>query len=157
KAGEQLLQNGRLGEGLALLDRVLRASGLKLPRTQAGAIASLLYRRARIRMRGLRFCLRHEDEVDPALLRKIALTFALSSCLPLVDGLRGAGFTARCLELALSAGEPSRLALALCFEAGYLSTAGAAQAERVAEALRLARGLAHQTGDPHARAAVVAG
>src|SRR5262249_14211286 len=114
-----------------------------------------LYHRLQLRLRGLRFTLRHQDEVDPELLKKIDLTFAVASCLPLVDALRGADFAAQNLLYALRAGEPSRLARSLAMEAGYHATAGDRAAVRIAKPLRLARELAYRTGDPAAHVSVV--
>jgi hypothetical protein len=156
KACEQLLRSGQLAEGLELLDGILRPVGLGLPKRGGAALASLLFHRLQLRLRGLKFALRHEDQVDPSLIRKIDLTFAVSSSLPLVDALRGADFATRNLLYALQAGEPMRLLRALAFEAGYQSTAGDASAERVAETLQLMRDLVHRTGDQAARYSLIA-
>ena len=78
--------------------------------------------------------------------------------LSVVDTIRGADFQARHLLLALSAGEPRRLARALATEAGYQATTGNNR-RRVARCLEASWRLARRTGEPEdkGRATMVEG
>src|SRR5258706_108747 len=51
RAAEHLLLSGRIDEGLAVLREVLGAVGLEMAPTPARALASLAYRKARLRIR----------------------------------------------------------------------------------------------------------
>jgi tetratricopeptide (TPR) repeat protein len=51
RAAEQLLRAGHLDEGLAILQEVLRTTGMKIAKTPFGALLSLLSRRAYLALR----------------------------------------------------------------------------------------------------------
>src|SRR5207245_2040816 len=55
RAAEELLRSGHLEQGLRALNEVLKASGLELARTPARALASALFHRAELSLRGLDF------------------------------------------------------------------------------------------------------
>jgi hypothetical protein len=150
RVAEQLLISGRIDEGLAEARTVLAALGLRMPTTPRRAAVSLLLRRARIRMRGVRFRERAADELAPTTLRLIDLTFSLSQGLIWVDVIRGAEFQSRHVLLALRAGEPYRLARALAIEAGFAATSGGRGPRRATHLLELAQALADKTANPHA-------
>ena len=67
----------------------------------------------------------------------------------MVDVIRGAGFQAQHLLLALDAGEPYRVARAIAMEGAFLATEGAPAAKRSGELFDLAAGLAAQVANPH--------
>ncbi len=150
RAGEQLLRSGHTDEGLAALGRVLAAGGLGLATTPFRALVSLLFRRARIRLRGLGFQERAESDVPAEELRRIDMCWSASLGLSLVDSIRGADLQTRHLLLALRAGEPYRVARALAMEAGYSATAGGPRSRRTAWVLEAARTLAQRVENPHA-------
>jgi serine/threonine protein kinase len=152
RAAEQLLRSGHVDEGLATLRTVLAAVDLRMADTPARALASLVLRRARIRLRGLRWKERDESQLSAALLRRIDTCWSAAAGLSMVDLIRSADFQARHMLLALDAGEPYRIARALAMEAGLASTAGrsaAARAQRLADA---AAELAERIGHPYALA-----
>ena len=64
RAAEQLLRSGHVDEGLAVLESVLSAVGLRLSKSPKGALLSLLFRRAVLAVRGLGFAPRDASE-DP--------------------------------------------------------------------------------------------
>jgi hypothetical protein len=109
-------------------------------------------RRARLRLRGLRHTTRSAREVPPALLRRLDTLWAVSTAMSNVDVVRVAALQSQALLLALEAGEPRRLALALAWEAVLTATAGTGAAPRSEQLLQVARGLLEHDGDPHARA-----
>jgi len=150
-ATSQLLISGHLDEGLALLRTILGPFGLSIPNTIHGAWLSLLWNRAWLRLRGLRYHRRELSQVSPRELTRIDLCWSAVVGLSMNEPLRGADFQTRGLLLALRAGEPFRIARALAMEAGHRSTAGVSAAPRVAKLLENAESLAEQLHSPHAR------
>jgi eukaryotic-like serine/threonine-protein kinase len=136
RAAEQFLRAGHVDEGLAAVREVLEAVDLSLPETPARALASLLYRRARLSVRGLGFAER-ADSASPEELTRIDVCWSVGNGLHGVDIVRGADFQARHLLYALHAGEPSRIARALASQAIFASmegsTAGRRRAARLVE------------------------
>jgi hypothetical protein len=149
RAAMQFLISGHIDQGLDTLRLVLASIGLDLPRTPARALASLLVGRARLWVRGLRFRPRDTSEVAAADLTRVDVCWSASVGLSNVDWVRGADFHARCLRLALRAGEPSRVARALAVEAAQSATAGRPARRRTARLLDRAAGLARSSGDPY--------
>jgi hypothetical protein len=149
EAALRLLSSGHIEDGLAVLRRVLTAFGLGIPKTPCRAFLSLLWRQLSLRLqlwlrlRGLGFRQRREEEVSPAALARLDVCQAAAIGLGMVDTFRGAYFQCRALLLALRAGEPARLAVALAVEGAYTSKAGSRGRDRgeklLAEAERLAR------------------
>jgi serine/threonine protein kinase/tetratricopeptide (TPR) repeat protein len=138
RAAEELLRSGRIDDALAEFRVVLAAVGLELPETPQRALASLLYRRARVRLRGLSFQPRDAASVAPDVLQRIDTCWSVAPVLGMVDIIRGADFQARCLLMALEAGEPYRVARALAAEAGSAATEGGRGIERTTKLLAAA-------------------
>ena len=149
RAAEQLLRSGHIDEGLSALGDVLSAVGLTLPTTPNRALASLLVRRAQVRMRGLSFVERDASLIPPEELERIDICWSVAAALGLVDTIRGAYFQTRCLLYALAAGEPSRVARALAIEAAYAAVAGGPGHERTADVVGRCDALAQKIGQPY--------
>jgi len=144
---EQLLRGGRLSEGLAKSRAVLAAIGYRLPRSQAGAFASLIGQRLLVRLRGLDFEERPPGQLPAEKLQRIDVLWSVSSGLSFVNPVLGKVLQTRHLREALACGEPHHVGQALALELGYLATAGGRNADRL-EALRLrAIALGERTGD----------
>jgi hypothetical protein len=150
RAAEQRLRSGHIDEGLETLRGVLGAVGMELPKTPRSALTTLLWRRSRIWMRGLRFVERDASQLSQAELTRIDICWSAANGLAMVDVIRGAGFQAQHLLLALDAGEPYRVARAIAMEGAYLATDGAPAAKRTAKLFDLAGELAERSGNPHA-------
>ena len=150
RAAEQLLLSGHVDDGLAEVGSVLASVGLKLPRTPRRALLSLLYHRARLKLRGTRFVERDPGDLAPRLLKTIDLSFSVAQGLIWVDVLRGAEFQTRVIRLALDAGEPGRLTRALALEAGFEATAGGDGPKRAIAMLKTAEEMARRRDDPSA-------
>ena len=150
RAAEQRLRSGWIDEGLETLRTVLGAVGMELPKTPRSALATLLWRRSRIWMRGLGFAERDASQLSQAELTRIDICWSAANGLAMVDVIRGAGFQAQHLLLALDAGEPYRVARAIAMEGAYLATEGAPAAKATTELFDLAAGLAARAGNPHA-------
>ncbi len=150
RAADQLLRSGHVDRGLEIARRVAASSGMRLPRTDAGALLSLLARRVWLRLRGLDFRERAAGDVPPADLVRIDIAWSLCVGLSGVDPIRGFGIQARHLLLALRAGEPYRVARALALEAAYWTAGGRATRRRTAASILTAEALAQRCGHPHA-------
>jgi serine/threonine protein kinase/tetratricopeptide (TPR) repeat protein len=152
KIAEQLLRSGLVDEGLEQLDLLLGTIDMELPKTPHRALASLLVRRVRVRLRGIDFRERAATDIPPALLQRVDICWSASIVLGMVDNIRGADFQARGLLLALEAGEPFRVARALAAEACFASTPGSEGKARTEMLLKAAEACAHKTQQPFALA-----
>ena len=144
---EQLLRAGESEAGFEAGARLLAAVDVRLPSTFTGTLASFLYQRLRIRMRGLEHTLRPEAEIDPAELDRLDVLWSLSSGFTLIDPMLGRVLQARLLRGALDAGEPRRLAQALALEAGYQAIPGLPARERYEGILAETRAIVERVGD----------
>ncbi|HTM22184.1 MAG TPA: hypothetical protein VL172_16805, partial [Kofleriaceae bacterium] len=123
-AAEHLLHVGHVDEGLELLEQVARQVGLRIPRSRPGSLAVMLWHRARLRLRRLRYRVREAAEIAPTKLRRLDVCWSAAIGLAMVDPVSGVDFQTRHLLLCLRAGEPYRLARALALEIAYLCTTG---------------------------------
>jgi len=151
RAAEELLRGGWIDEGLKTLEPVLRSIGMRLPASRVATIAAVVALRARIRLRGLGFVQRDESQVSGEELRRIDTCWSIASVIAYVDPFLGAYFNAHLLLRSLRAGEPYRVVRALTVEAGYASIPGTRSGLRPARIMGMARELATQVQNPHAR------
>ena len=116
-AAEQLLLGGHVDQGLILFRHVLAAVGLRLASTHRRALLSFLFWLPYRLLRGIKFRERTEDQVPAADLLRI--DFCRSACRAMsnTEIVRTVELQTRHLLLALRAGEPTRIALALAFQA----------------------------------------
>ncbi|MCO4770945.1 MAG: AAA family ATPase, partial [Deltaproteobacteria bacterium] len=148
-AAEHLLRSGHFEDGVAALRGLLQEVGMKLPHTPRAALASLLARRARVRLRGLNWSEREEAELPARERFRADLCWSIAAGLAMVDPIRGADFQTRSLLLALDGGEPRRVARALAMEGAYSAVAGGKRG--VVRAFKLfdeAQALAARLDDP---------
>lgn len=147
RAAAQLLQSGRIDDGVQLLREVLGALGFAFPETPRRALASLLTSRARLRLRGLQFRLRDASAIPADDLARIDIGHAAAISLGMADNIRGTDFHARTLLLALKAGEPGRVARALGLEGAFRALVDRPPGRRTRETLAVAERLAAERGD----------
>ena len=149
RGAEQFLIGGHIDRGLDLIRTMSADMGMSVPRSPRAALLPLLWRRARLRWRGLRFVSRTAGEIDPDTLLRLDTCWSATTGLLLVDMIGSVTFSARHLLIALDAGEPYRLARAMAIEsvarAAYPS--GRALSRRLVEQSQL---LAQSVGHPHA-------
>ncbi len=154
-AAHHLLTTGHTREGLEIITDVMRALDLELAASPGRALLRLGAHRARLRLRGLSTSLR--ASVPRRDLARVDACFTASAGLAHTDPLRGAELQSRGLLLALSAGEPSRVARALANEAAYVAMSGDSTRPRWTALLDRARELAAETGDARLLAHALAG
>ncbi len=126
RAAEELLAAGRFEDGDGALRDVLHAVGIGLPRAPAVALLGLLLFRLLLRLRGLKFRARTEEQVSLEEITRVEACNAVGRILAFIDPIRGGYFQTRALLAALALGEPGRIAYTLAVEAAYLATAGEA-------------------------------
>ncbi len=140
--------------GAGALRTLLDPLGIRMPETPGRAMLSLLWHRAILRVRGLRFSPRAEAQVPPLNRTRIDLCWSAVAGLSMYEPIRGADFQTRGLLLALAAGEPFRVARALAMEAGHRAVHGLPAAKEVAALLETAGDVAATIESPHARGMV---
>jgi hypothetical protein len=150
RAAEQLLLSGHVEQGLAVIEEVLRAVGMRRTRSGRRALAAILVGRVIVRARGLRHSPRSERDIPTEELARVDASWTIARSLLMVDFVRGADFQNRHLLLALEAGEPSRILRALALEASFAVTPGAGNERRSARLLTVAEELARRSGDENA-------
>lgn len=144
RAGEQLLRCGYIDDGVVVMRRVLQTMGMPYANTPREAARALVARRAHVRLRGLWFRERPEHRVPEDLLEKVDVAWTMAMGLSAVDVVRASDYQSRHLLLALRAGEPHRIARALCGEAALVATDGPASTKRVRRILDQAREIAQR-------------
>ncbi len=150
QATEQLLIGGHLTRGRALARELAAEVGLTLPQSNAGAIACLVWYQTRLSLSRLRWVRRAPEEVAPRDRIRIDVSWSVATGLSMVDSTRGACFGLRLPLLAMPAGDPVRIARAICAAAVAASGMGRGRlAIRLCEAAHRA---ASETDAPDARA-----
>jgi len=135
RAGEAYLVGGEVDLGRETITTLLAELGLPRPRSRTAMLVSIGLSRARIRLRGLRYHLREEHEVDPEQLLRLDVGWAANMGLAFVDVLQSTWFQQRYILLALRTGERRRLLRAMAAEAGVSAAGGARTAARTARLL----------------------
>jgi serine/threonine protein kinase len=118
RAAEELLNSGHMDEGTSVMESVLRAVGIRAPRTPLGIFASLLFRSILLKIRGLKF--RERAAARPFHARELLRIDCLYSAgigFVVTDHFRGKEFNLRTLLAALGSGERSRAARSLAVHA----------------------------------------
>jgi eukaryotic-like serine/threonine-protein kinase len=129
RAAEQWLVSGNNRQGMDALKLVTKAVGLSLPATPRSALLNLLFTRAKLRLFGIRFRERAEQDILPLELLRVDVC-NVSTALSFGNTILGAHFQARHLWLALRVGDPFRVAIGLCREAIFNSIEGTTKEKR---------------------------
>jgi eukaryotic-like serine/threonine-protein kinase len=154
-AGEQLMRAGQIEKGLEVLRFVLRSIGITLPETRRQVVWSLVWSNIKLWWRGTKFRERDAGQIPADELARIDLCWSIGSILALADTALGSALhRGYFIPLALAAGEPNRVALALGGLACADAITGGPNQQRGDALLRQARDLAERTGVPYTRAEV---
>jgi eukaryotic-like serine/threonine-protein kinase len=148
RAASQYLRTGSIESGLEVLAQVLGELGERVPKTSGRALASLVWNRARLRLRSHEPRTVEAMRISPYQLLRVDTLWTAATDLGMVDLVVGADFATRQLLLALELGEPARLARALTTEAMFLAAQGARTAKRADAVLSLAEKLIAKLDDP---------
>jgi hypothetical protein len=159
RAAEQLMCSGHFDRGVQVLRVALSECGVRDPRSAVGLIVALLFYRLLLTLRGLAYRERERtDALRPQLVRADTARSA-GAGFSMTDNIRGAYFQTRNLLQVLRAGDPHRIARALCMEICFSSAGGPAKLARTVRLLDSARELCERlgTGDSLAMFAVANG
>jgi hypothetical protein len=149
RGAEQFLIGGHIDRGLELIRAMLAGMGVRMSGSPRGALLSLLWRRARLRWRGLRFAVRQADEIDADTLLRVDTCWSATTGLLLVDLTGAADLSVRHLLMALESGEPARVARAMAIESAV--RASDVSGGRLDEQLAVqSSALARRVGTPQA-------
>ncbi len=154
QAAEELLMIGDVERGLEVLGKALADVGVKMPSSQRRALLSVVFKRAKLGLRGLAWKERRATEIAPETLLRLDVLKAASHGLALVDNIRAADFNARLLSLALRIGERTRCAIALAGEGVYQSSTGSRGVVRARALLETVRKIEAESHDARLRAFV---
>ncbi len=154
-AARHLLQSGHFEQGIDALGEALAEQSLVLPKTPRRALRSLLWQRARLRLRGLRWRRRHRREIAESQLARVDVLLDVGEALGMFDSIRGADFQLRGLREALRLGEPTRVARGLCVEAIYAASQGGRSVARSRDLVIQLQSLVKEQGDPFLEALAV--
>ena len=142
RGAQRYLTSGHIDEGLTTLDDVLATMKIRMPRTPTNALASLLWHRLRLSLRGLSYNIRASGEVDPQQRKILDVGWSAASGLSVVDPIRAADFVSRNLLIALKIGEPKALVRALTTQVGHTAIGGGRSRRAVQKLLRKTREVA---------------
>ena len=152
KAAYHYCASGHVDQGKEAFRQVLAAVGTALPKTPRAAIASIVWHKLRLQVRGMGFQERPASTVSPAALNRLDALSSAATGLGMVDLVAGADFAARFLALALQVGEPAHASRALSWHAMHASARGPLGEPKTMEFLALARAVAERSADPVALA-----
>jgi tRNA A-37 threonylcarbamoyl transferase component Bud32 len=139
---EQLLRAGHLDRGSAAAADLLRTIGVRMPHGFGRTVFALLIQRIRLRLRGLAY--RTNPSPDQEALDRIDLLWSVSSGFTFTSPILVRVLTTRMLRLALDAGDPRRICLALGLEIGYRSVSGVSAHDDVERLYTKARAIADE-------------
>ena len=148
RAADELLRSGHLVEGMEAMREVMRSIGWRAAESRRGILASLVWQRARLGLRGLGYTVKKPIEVPAQELARLDTLYAAASALGMIDNLRGADVQTRHLRTALAVGEEKRVVRALAIDVVYRAAAGGKR--NLEKAQTLARDVelkARRTGD----------
>jgi eukaryotic-like serine/threonine-protein kinase len=142
--------SGHIARGRDEFGAILSQIGMRLPQSPRAAILSCLWHRLVLRLRGLRFRARSENDLSPDELAAIDISWSVSVGLTMIDTIHAADYQARNLLLALRAGEPYRIARALAWQACHMATGGVLAREQTQCLLDAAESIVSWIEQPHA-------
>jgi hypothetical protein len=150
-AAEQYLISGHIDDGLAILDEVLLAVGVRPPSSPLMTFLSILKYKALLKLRRFHFRQRRVAEISATDLRRIDVCWSATSGLLVVDPFRALLHCHQMTYLALKAGEPLRVMRGLAIEAAAFSaTLGPRNDKRTLRLLDMAESIAGQLKTPYA-------
>jgi hypothetical protein len=154
RAAEQFLYTGHFDRGVGTLRALLASLGERFPKGLFAAVVLVVLYRFVVGLRGLAFRARPPEALDRRELLLIDSLGSASGGFGMTDHFRGAYFNARAVHIALHAGEPARLARALCVEAATRSAAGTSKRAHALGVVARAREVAQVANQPFASAYV---
>lgn len=147
RAGGFYLQCGRLEEAIPMVNQGLAPFRLSGARTNAAAVAGLMWERTRLRLRGYTPKQRTPDAWAAERFRAAEV---ITGALPSLDPMRYPALATRLLRIALESGDPVLLARGMANEL-LVGLMLALPDSELREIAARAAALCNETGDPMAR------
>jgi serine/threonine protein kinase len=148
QAVAELVGCGHVDEGYAILDGLMRDVGFKVPGSDMGAKRMFVAERLWLKLRGLGFHERSEQEIDPDRLALLDVLGHGSLAMTVSQPLLSAALHSRYLRLALATGEPGRLAIALARDLSVAAARGTCTIGRVEQLQQALQPLLRRTKNP---------
>jgi hypothetical protein len=148
RASSELIFAGQFSEGVTELRALLSDVGVAWPGSTFSGMLRYLSGRARNRLRGQDFEERPADSLPAHRLHQIDIVDTATVALVVFTPTVAMALQPLHLRLALEAGEPGRLAVALLWEAVVVGLGGRGSTEAVQRLLERARVLADKVDDP---------
>ncbi|HEY6879562.1 MAG TPA: AAA family ATPase, partial [Polyangiales bacterium] len=148
QAAHQLLRTGLIKDGLATIQSVLERLDVRLPRSQASALVSLLRHRLELTLRGTKFEPRDPSQLAPRDLLRVDILGSLAGALGTIDSVRGADAHTRYVLLTLKQGDPVRVARALARETAFRAATAEPGSDGWRAMLERAEAVNEQIRDP---------
>jgi hypothetical protein len=146
---EALLRRGRLDEALPAAEKLLGTVGVRIPLGGRASRTRMATQWVQMKLRGLDFVDKHAHEIAPAELLKIDALYSVASGLAFADPPLGRVVQSELMRVALAAGEPVRVCLALAQEVCYAAAAGTRNVAAVSAVAARLEQLAAHVGHPH--------
>ncbi len=147
-AAEQLMRGGHIARGLEAMRGVLRGLQTDMAKSPGRALISMLFQRARLRLRGLGVRPRQGgalDEREQQLLDGLA---SASTYISLVNTIYGAELHSRYMLRALRSGDPHHVTIAMIEEASHWGIQGGRKVHRARRLAQEAARMAAELQDP---------
>jgi hypothetical protein len=146
RAAQELFCSGRIEDGDRVLRGVLKALGMRAPRSPLAIILSILFYGVLLAIRGLRFTARKAGSFSAKEMLRVEALHA-AGMVGMMDHLRGRHFQMRSLVEAARLGEPGHYALALAHHAAAYAGEGTKVFARVMEMQRRVAAMAAELRD----------
>lgn len=150
-AAEHFFRAGQVDEGKKVAKGVLAEVGIKLPVSNRGALANIAINMIQLRLRGSRYRERSASEIPAEELLRIDMCWSAGPIWALIEPMQGLCLATRFVLLALRAGEPRRVAVALALDAMWRAMLSSERDEKTLGAFfQRAETLASRINDPYA-------
>jgi len=151
-AAEQFLFAGAFGEGEAIIRKVLGRAGLSVAQGVPAALATFGWESLRMKLRGMAFERRDPATIPAETLALVDTLWSGTIGLSMAKPLASQAFQQRHIRAALDAGEPFRVARALCIELAFSGLPGGNDERKSWELSRRAHAVARTITDPYPEA-----
>jgi tetratricopeptide (TPR) repeat protein len=135
RAALEFLKSGRVDEGLDRMRLVLADAGMRFAPNVVFALVAILFRRAYLRLRGLAFTPRRQEEIPPAVRLRIDVSWTVAMGLMTIELFHACDFLTRHVLLTLASGDRTGLARGLSLLVGQISIEGSRSRRRTEQLL----------------------
>lgn len=135
---------GNVDQGMRAFQDLLGEVGMRLPRSSAGAVLSLIWRRLLVTLRGLRYTPRPPEELSQQQLLRQEACLNAGATMSIVDPIRAWGFLSLGLLLSLKTGHLFSIGRILLIDACFLASSGAASEAHIERLITEAESIGKQ-------------